>query len=256
MQATEPAAKKYGPGSAILVTLLAFVGIQFVIAIPIGLIVGIYIAITGAKIDEVAKMVDETTIGQFVGTLLVYLGMLAAIWLFMRYRKITWADIGLGRGITAKDIGYAILTFVGYFVLSAMVIQAVSTVWSGLDVEQEQQIGFDAASGASLVLVFISLVVLPPLVEEIMIRGFLYSGLRNRFNKWAAAIIASVLFGIAHLQLFNGAPPLYIAAIDTFVLSMVLIWLREKTGSLWAGIAVHAIKNFIAFLALFVFKTV
>jgi membrane protease YdiL (CAAX protease family) len=35
---------------------------------------------------------------------------------------------------------------------------------------------------------------------------------------------------------------------------MVLAYLREKTGSLWPPIGLHALKNFVAFMALFVFK--
>ena len=35
--------------------------------------------------------------------------------------------------------------------------------------------------------------------------------------------------------------------------NLVLIYLREKTGSLWASITLHACKNGVAFAALFVF---
>ena len=42
-----------------------------------------------------------------------------------------------------------------------------------------------------------------------------------------------------------------LAAATAFVLSLVLIYLREKTGSLWASITLHAIKNGVAFVALF-----
>ncbi|MGH7237402.1 MAG: CPBP family glutamic-type intramembrane protease [Candidatus Saccharimonadales bacterium] len=43
------------------------------------------------------------------------------------------------------------------------------------------------------------------------------------------------------------------AGVDTFILSTVLCYLREKTGRLYAGIGVHALKNFVAFAALFLF---
>jgi membrane protease YdiL (CAAX protease family) len=93
--------------------------------------------------------------------------------------------------------------------------------------------------------------VLPPLAEEIMVRGFIYTSFRKTMRIVPAAIITSLLFASAHLPEGGAAGPLYIAAIDTFVLSMVLIYLREKTGSLWASISLHAMKNGIAFAALF-----
>jgi len=56
------------------------------------------------------------------------------------------------------------------------------------------------------------------------------------------------------LQARSGQPLLWVAGIDTFILSLVLIYLREKTDSLYASIGLHMLKNTIAFLGLFVFK--
>jgi membrane protease YdiL (CAAX protease family) len=50
----------------------------------------------------------------------------------------------------------------------------------------------------------------------------------------------------------GAAGPLWIGAVDTFTLSLVLVSLREITGNLWAGISLHAAKNGIAFILLFV----
>lgn len=66
-----------------------------------------------------------------------------------------------------------------------------------------------------------------------------------------AAIVTSLIFAVGHLA-ESSQGPLYVAAIDTFVLSLVLIYLREKTGRLWASIGLHAIKNAIAFVTVFV----
>jgi membrane protease YdiL (CAAX protease family) len=57
----------------------------------------------------------------------------------------------------------------------------------------------------------------------------------------------SALFGLAHMQ--------WNVAIDVFVLSMVACYLRELTGSIWAGIILHCLKNLIAFIALFFVST-
>ena len=104
---------------------------------------------------------------------------------------------------------------------------------------------------------FISLVVLPPIVEEILVRGFLYTSLRKYLPRIWAVIIASALFAAAHLPEGNsGAGLLWVAAVDTFILSAVLIYLREKTDKLWASMMVHGMKNGIAFLSLFVFRVV
>lgn len=95
---------------------------------------------------------------------------------------------------------------------------------------------------------------LPPLVEELLMRGFLYKGLKNGLRRAWAVLITSALFAIAHLQFGSGSALLWAAAIDTFVLSLVLIYLVEKSRSLWPAIGVHAMKNGFAFLFLFVIK--
>lgn len=86
-----------------------------------------------------------------------------------------------------------------------------------------------------------------------MVRGFLYSSLKKAMRLIPAALLTSALFAAAHLPEGGAAGPLYVAALDTFVLSLILIYLREKTGSLWASITLHAFKNGVAFMALFVF---
>ena len=110
---------------------------------------------------------------------------------------------------------------------------------------QEQEIGFARAGNAwwEIVLIFISLVIIPPVCEEIVMRGFLFGKLSRKMKVVAAAILTSLLFAVAHGQLNVG--------IDTFVLSMVLCFARVNTGSIWTGIFVHMFKNGLAFALLF-----
>jgi hypothetical protein len=82
-------------------------------------------------------------------------------------------------------------------------------------------------------------------------RGFLFSSLKRGMTVVVAAIVTSSIFAIAHLQFGSDAPLLWLAAIDTFVLSLVLCYLRQKTGSLWPCIGLHMIKNGLAFTVLF-----
>jgi membrane protease YdiL (CAAX protease family) len=254
LQLPEKPAKKadkprFGPASAIFVTLGAYFGSQ----ILVGILVGAFITLTNRSADDAERIFFDTTGGRFAFFCLVQVVSISLVLWFMKKRRISLSFIGLGRLPKLSDAGYAFITFGIYFVLAALVLAVVGQIMPSINLEQEQQIGFEDADGGGLALVFITLVVLPPLVEEIMIRGFLYSGLRSRMRKIAAALTASFVFGIAHLQLGTGVPPLYVAAIDTFVLSMVLIELRERTGSLWSGIFVHGLKNGLAFVALFVF---
>jgi membrane protease YdiL (CAAX protease family) len=154
-----------------------------------------------------------------------------------------------------SDAAYGLAAVPIYMGLYLLTVAVISYVVPGLDIQQEQQLGFNGTyAGFELVLVFLSLVILPPLVEEILIRGFLYSSLKKALPILSAAVTTSLIFAIAHLPEGGEVGPLYIAAIDTFVLSLVLIYLREKTGGLWASMTLHGLKNGFAFVLLFILK--
>lgn len=239
----------WGPVAAVLVSIGVYGGGQFLG----GLLAAGVPALQGWSEERILDWFSNSTIGQSLLMLSFATVSLLLLYAFLRQRKSGFRALGLIRP-KLRDIGYALVGLGLYLPLFIAVTVGLTQLLPGLDVDQEQQIGFDNVAGTpELALVFVSLVVLPPLVEEILMRGFLYSGLRTRLKKWPAALITSVLFAIAHLQLGSDAPLLWIAALDTFILSLVLIYLRDLTGSLWASIGLHALKNGIAFLALFVF---
>jgi membrane protease YdiL (CAAX protease family) len=152
-------------------------------------------------------------------------------------------DLGLGRW-RPSFLFLVIGGYCTYLVLSIIVRYAVGSVIQVHD--EAQQIGFANPTNSEMVLVFLMLVVLVPFVEEVLFRGFLFKGVRSGYPFWVTAIVVSVLFAVAHGQLDVG--------LDVFALSLVLCYLREKTNSLWPGIMLHATKNAIAFILLFVYN--
>jgi membrane protease YdiL (CAAX protease family) len=136
----------------------------------------------------------------------------------------------------------------GVFYLLLIVAGIIVNSLSPTLTDQKQNLGFtNITSGTDNILAFISLVLLPPLGEETLIRGYLYSGLRQVWRFLPALLTTSLIFGAAHLELGSGSALVWGAAIDTFLLSVVLVYLREKTGALYAGMLVHMLNNLIAF---------
>ena len=115
----------------------------------------------------------------------------------------------------------------------------------GINLEQEQDVGFNNLIGrAEMIEGFIALVIIAPIAEELIFRGWLYGKLRARMTAVSAIIICSVLFGILHGQWNVG--------ITVFAMSVVMCLIRELTGTIWSGILVHMLKNGIAFYLLYV----
>ena len=240
----------WGPVSAIIGTVI----IYFVAQVVAGILVSIYPVLRHLSYNQTKQWLESSVVGQFAFVATVEILTLWLLWSLMKYLKVRSSAIGL-KWPRFKDIAYALTGFAIYFGLYILVIQFVKTLAPGLNLEQKQELGFSTTTqGGLLCLVFISLVILPPITEEILVRGFLYSGLKRGMPKIPAAIVASILFAAAHLQAGSGNALLWVAALDTFTLSMVLVYLRETTDSLWASILLHMIKNGVAFTALFLFK--
>lgn len=165
-------------------------------------------------------------------------------WL-VKKQRISKEDIGIHRLPFWKDILMAPTGFVVYFAASSLLMLAVSALIPSFNASQHQDTGFIGfGQQYELVLAFITLVVIAPIAEEVLFRGYLFGKLLKHVPVWAAILGTSILFGLIH-----GAWNL---AIDTFTLSVVLCLLRLSTGSLWASMLLHMIKNAIAFYLLFV----
>lgn len=163
-------------------------------------------------------------------------------------------ELGLRGWPTWTDIGLSLAGVVTYLVLAAAVT-ALFTIfpWFQEVADQTQDVGFSLGlSGIDRVVAFVTLVVVAPIAEEIIFRGWLYGKLRSKFlhkmPDWAgmtlAILLTSVLFGAVHGQ--------WNVAVNVFALSVVACGLREITGTVYAGILLHMIKNGLAFYLLYV----
>jgi hypothetical protein len=92
--------------------------------------------------------------------------------------------------------------------------------------------------GPTLLLFALVTVVLAPIAEELLFRGFLFGGLL-RFGFVPAMLISAVAFAAWHLS-----PQ----AIPLIAVGCVLAWLYYVSASLWQAITFHAIFNLVAFV--------
>jgi membrane protease YdiL (CAAX protease family) len=99
-------------------------------------------------------------------------------------------------------------------------------------------------AGLAVALLVASIVV--PFAEEMFFRGFLYPGLARRLGLVTGALVSSVIFGAAHLN------------VDTFiplsVFGFILAMLYSATGSIFPGIMLHSVNNSLALLAAYLLE--
>jgi membrane protease YdiL (CAAX protease family) len=91
-----------------------------------------------------------------------------------------------------------------------------------------------------LTTLFVACIV-APFAEELIFRGFLYSGLKTRLKPVTAAVVVSLLFSYIH-----GYGPC--SSVMVFCTGLVLTLLREKSGGLAAPMLCHACINLTVYL--------
>lgn len=238
--------KLFSPLPTIAITIGVFLGSQIFAGILVSLI-PLILRWDSARVNIWTENNIWLSFSFVVISEVITLGVLYQI---LKFRGLSFKNIGINK-LQLKHIAYTLTGFAIYFVLYILGIVIIKAIFPQLDLDKKQEIGFDTNTrGLALLPAFISLVILVPITEEIITRGFLYGGLRTKLPVFIAAGITSLFFAVAHLgEASEGL--LWVAAIDTFILSIVLCYLREKTNSLWPSIGVHMIKNFIAFIIIF-----
>lgn len=227
----------------ISIGLIAWTFFGFMLAQAIGAIMVLGLQWLGVPFDSINPAVFNTVYAGVVYTLAVLL-ILGVPWLIKR-RKTTLKDLALNRPPHAKDILWLFAGVIGYMILTVTITTASRIIFPAGDYEQEQDVGFEALSTQlEYVMAFISLVIVAPIAEEVIFRGYLFGKLKKYAKVWISVVLSALLFAIAHFQ-FN-------VGLDTFALGVVLALLRVVTGSLWASILLHMLKNGVAFYFLFV----
>lgn len=183
----------------------------------------------------------------YITSLLIVIGV---PWIGLKLRT-NRTELGVRRAPTLSDFLYAPLGTVAYFILSFILVFVVTILLPGFDAGQAQDTGFNGLTeNYQFVLAFITLVIIAPVAEEALFRGYLLGKLIKTVPVWLAVLITSLLFGFVHVGLSDN--PAWNLGLDTFALSLILCLLRLQTKSIWAPILVHMTKNGIAFYLLFI----
>lgn len=236
----------FGHPLLVIVSLIfIFISSQVLAAV----ITQIILSVSGREID-----IFQSTTAQFLFILIAEaLAVWAVFWL-LRRRGLGFSSIGLGRRPRWGDLGSALLVFLVFYILLAVLFALLVALAPDIKpkLDEPQQIGFTSINSIiDKLMAFTALVILAPIGEEIMVRGYLFSGLRRHWHFLPSAIVTGLVFGAAHLQPENPGALVWGAALSTFILSFALVYLREKTGALYASILVHSLNNAIAFTVYF-----
>jgi uncharacterized protein len=181
--------------------------------------------------------------------------------ILLRYRGLGWAELGLGREHWKPGLGYALgaVTVVGSVIGIGVLLPMTRPMFMN-----HHYATMSGALVASMVIIPLQTVI----PEELAFRGVLHGALHRAWGFRGVALVGSLLFGLWHVatslgltssnvgftRLFGGGVAGMLAGVTMAVLAtgaagFVFSWLRRRSGSLIAPIALHWSLNGMGALA-------
>jgi uncharacterized protein len=179
----------------------------------------------------------------------------------VRSRGLGWAELGLSREHWKAGAGYAIAAVV---VVSSVIAIGMLLPWTRPMFLNNNYATVSGALIASMIIIPLQTVI----PEELAFRGVLHGALNRAWGFRGVAAAGSLLFGLWHIatslgltssnvgftRIFGGGLPGTIAGVvlavaATAVAGFVFTWLRRRSGSLIAPIALHWSLNGLGALA-------
>ncbi|HSI61740.1 MAG TPA: CPBP family intramembrane glutamic endopeptidase [Candidatus Saccharimonadia bacterium] len=212
-------------GMAVLL-LLALIGSNFLVGpTETG-------GVTGTSEDP-----GSTSVGAILVSMMFMLVMCAFIIFYLRlFRDLHPPELF---GLRHMPVHHAMLWALLCIFLTYLVVVGVSILKGSASQDQSPQETVEAfrktADGGFRVLMGFMAIVIAPVTEELIFRGFVY-GVTKRFtDRWFATIFSAVMFSIVHFHV--GSAP------ELFVLGVGFALAYEQTGSLLVPVFMHMFFN-------------
>lgn len=135
-----------------------------------------------------------------------------------------------------------LLIFLGIFISLA-----VNTIFLHVGLLQIKTVPIEEKSEFIKILAFIikilASVVIGPIAEEILFRGFLFEIINKRLKTVISAIITTLIFSVLHLNI--------VTCLFSLVVGIIFIYYYIKTKNLVVPIIIHSICNLTSIFVLF-----
>jgi membrane protease YdiL (CAAX protease family) len=204
--------------------------------LPLALLLGLSLLLL-AQLHPAVRTFSQSPMGAM---LIIYGGIVVVLLVAARSATLDWNRL-LGPTLPQTEWRLAAIAFP----LAALSYGGFWLLWGPLSFLAPDFVRSYALEGmpdlltrgnpARLVLDIVAIVVVAPVVEEILFRGFLLHRWAARWGTTTGVILSSAVFAILHVEL-----------VGHFIFGVAMAALYVRTRSLWVSIAAHAVNNAFA----------
>jgi membrane protease YdiL (CAAX protease family) len=149
---------------------------------------------------------------------------------------LVWLVLLRGRGVKPRDIGLTGFGWRGLALVAASLIvlsvTVLALIWS-LEATGLARPSWAPSQFSPTELV--ESIAVAPLMEELLFRGFLFTGFRRYYGRRRAAVLTGAMFALVHLD--------WKYMVLDFVMGLVLAALYDQTGSIFPSMLAHSLWN-------------
>ena len=170
---------------------------------------------------------------------LANLALLILFWMWSRGRGMASAVMSPGARSWWRETGFGLLMLI-------VTLYAGGTFVTWVMEQLQQPVTAEdivpTEAGLGLFLIALpGLVIIGPMIEEFIFRGWMLPALKQRGMGWIGALImSSILFGLLHV--FAGPASIAYTAVLGFTAGIT----RILSGRLWGAVLLHALNNLVA----------
>lgn len=145
----------------------------------------------------------------------------------------------------AATLALAALVGAANFPLAGGLAALALRLWPRLAERFDQRAIFEGLTSSEMAMIAVSVVLVAPVCEEILFRGYVQRVLEARRPGAPAVIAAAGLFALMHLD-----PLRFVVFLE---LGCLMGFLALRTGSVWSSVAAHVANNLASTLAYLAF---
>jgi uncharacterized protein len=216
-----------------------------VLGLGMGVILGISLSLEGpADKDELIERIMDLLFSPPIMAVTMLLTTLVVVAAACIPAMLSPESFRQRLGLLPAKKDWTVIAAMTIAVVAWSEVLASSMLLLGLESEALQMISqaVTGASGAVLLLLFLDIGIIGPIGEELMCRGYVQTRLCRRHGPALGIIIASILFGIMHMDLVQG----FFAAL----LGLFLGYAAWSAKSILPAILGHILNNLLAVAAL------